>query len=148
MDPIMQKGGLTPDQKLRRGMYECLEKREKNPKQVNIIGNDLALQPDCEMLGLLRARGYTVKDLTTCESFEEYLSMAESFLNIVTYPPAKVAGEALSKRLDMEFLYLPQTFDYDAVLVIVLVYGFGFETELRVSVQASGAAYVQLAFSL
>lgn len=115
MDPIMQKGGLTPDQKLRRGMYDCLEKREKNPKQVNIIGNDLALQPDCEMLGLLRARGYTVKDLTTCESFEEYLSMAESFLNIVTYPPAKVAGEALSKRLDMEFLYLPQTFDYDEI---------------------------------
>ena len=115
MDPIMQKGGLTPDQKLRRAMYDCLEKKERNPKQVNIIGNDLALQPDCEMLGLLRARGYTVKDLTTCESFEEYLSMAESCLNIVTYPPAKVAGEALSKRLDMEFLYLPQTFDYDEI---------------------------------
>ena len=81
MDPIMQKGGLTPDQKLRRAMYDCLEKKERNPKQVNIIGNDLALQPDCEMLGLLRARGYTVKDLTTCESFEEYLSMAESFFS-------------------------------------------------------------------
>lgn len=29
MDPIMQKGGMTPDQKLRMAMYDCLEEREK-----------------------------------------------------------------------------------------------------------------------
>lgn len=115
MDPIMQKGGMTPDQKLRKAMYDCLEQREKNEKQVNIIGNDLPLQPECEMLSLLRQNGYTVKDLTTCEDFEDYLSMAESTVNIVTYPPAKIGGEYLSKRLHMEFLYLPQTFHYEKI---------------------------------
>ena len=112
MDPIMQKGGMTPDQKLRMAMYDCLEEREKNPRQINIVGNDLALQPDCEMFALLKAGGYTVKDITACETFEEYLSMAESFLNIVTYPAARAGGEKLSERLGMKFLYLPQTFDY------------------------------------
>ena len=115
MDPIMQKGGITPDQKLRKAMYDCLEKREQRPEQINIIGNDLPLQPDCEMLSVLREHGCTVKDLTACDTFEEYLSMAESSVNIVTYPPAKMAGEALSERLGMRFLYLPQTFSYEEI---------------------------------
>ncbi len=115
MDPIMQKGGLTPDQKLRMTMYDCLEEREKNPRQINIVGNDLALHPDSEIFGMLREGGYTVKDITDCETFEEYLSMAESFFNIVTYPPAKAGGEKLSERLGMKFLYLPQTFDYGEI---------------------------------
>lgn len=115
MDPIMQKGGMTPDQKLRKAMYDCLEKREKKEKQVNIIGNDLPLQPECEMFSLLHQNGYTVKDLTTCKNFEEYLAMAESAVNIVTYPPAKMGGEYLSNRLNMRFLYLPQTFYYEEI---------------------------------
>ena len=68
MDPIMQKGGITPDQKLRKAMYDCLEKREQRPEQINIIGNDLPLQPDCEMLSVLREHGCTVKDLTACDT--------------------------------------------------------------------------------
>ncbi|MCD8018812.1 MAG: nitrogenase component 1 [Clostridiales bacterium] len=115
MDPIMQKDGWTPDQKLRKGMYDCLEKRDKNRKQINIIGNDLELQPDCEMLLMVKAAGYRVKDITTCKDFEEYLSMAESFLNISTYPPAKMGAEHLSRRLEMDHLYLPQTFHYEEI---------------------------------
>lgn len=115
MDPIMQKGGMTPDQKLRMAMYDCLEEREKNFRQINIVGNDLTLQPDCEMFTLLKNGGYKVKDITTCASFEEYLSMSESFLNIATYPSAKAGGEKLSKRLGMKFLYLPQTFNYEEI---------------------------------
>ena len=115
MDPIMQKGGMTPDQKLRIAMYDCLEKRPKNLKQVSIVGNDLTLQPDCEILSMLREGGYAVKDITTCETFEEYLSMSESVLNIATYPSAKAGGEKLSDRLETDFLYLPQTFDYEEI---------------------------------
>lgn len=115
MDPIMQKGGLTPDQKMRTGLYACLEKRKKNQRQINIIGNDLKLEESCEMLCFLKEAGYEVKDITTCENFEEYLSMSESFLNISCYPPAKVGAEHLSKRLDMKHLYLPACFDYDEI---------------------------------
>lgn len=115
MDPIMQKGGLTPDQKLRIGMYTCLEEREKNPKQINIIGNDLPLQPEAELLTMLRSAGYTIKDITTCQSFDEYLSMGESVCNLSMYPSAKIGAEKLSARLHMTHFYLPQTFSYEEI---------------------------------
>lgn len=115
MDPIMQKGGLTPDQKLRIGLYACLEEREKNPRQINIIGNDLPLEENSEILQFLLKEGYEVKDITRCIDFEEYLSMSESFLNLSFYPPAKVGAEQLSGRLGMKHLYLPNRFDYDGI---------------------------------
>lgn len=115
MDPIMQKGGLTPDQKLRIGLYACLEERKKNSKQINIIGNDLPTEENSEIIQFLSEKGYIIKDITRCHDFEEYLSMSESFLNLSFYPPAKVGAEKLSERLGMKHLYLPNSFDYDEI---------------------------------
>ena len=89
MDPIMQKEGLTPDQKLRNALYKPLPMREKNLKQINIIGNDFPTREETELKTIAKAAGYTVKDITECEGYEEYLSMSESFLNIACYPLAK-----------------------------------------------------------
>lgn len=115
MDPIMQKEGLTPDQKLRNALYKPLPMREKNLKQINIIGNDFPTREETELKQIAKAAGYTVKDITECETYEEYLSMSESFLNIACYPLAKYGAEQLSKRLGMKFLYLPFSFDYDEI---------------------------------
>ena len=111
----MQKEGLTPDQKLRTNLYACLEPRKKNPKQINIIGNDFPTKDSCELFTLLEQGGYDVKDISTCRDFEEYLSMSESILNLSYYPPAKVGAELLSKRLGMKHLYLPACFDYEEI---------------------------------
>ena len=115
MDPIMQKEGLTPDQKLRNALYKPLPMREKNLKQINIIGNDFPTREETELKTIAKAAGYTVKDITECEEYEEYLSMSESFLNIACYPLAKYGAEQLSKRLGMKFLYLPFSFHYDEI---------------------------------
>ena len=76
MDPIMQKEGLTPDQKLRNALYKPLPMREKNLKQINIIGNDFPTREETEVKIIAKAAGYTVKDITECEGYEEYLSMS------------------------------------------------------------------------
>lgn len=115
MDPIMQKEGLTPDQKLRNSLYKPLPVREKNLKQINIIGNDFPTREETELKRIARKAGYTVKDITECANYEEYLSMSESFLNIACYPLAKYGAQQLSKRLGMKFLYLPFSFNYDEI---------------------------------
>lgn len=115
MDPIMQKEGLTPDQKLRAALYDLLPMREKNARQVNLIGNDFPTREQSEIKQMLKKAGYTVKDLTECQTFEEYLSMAESFCNISCYPLAKYGAERLSKRLGMKHLYLPASFSYQEI---------------------------------
>lgn len=112
MNPIMRKSGLDPDRLIRRQLYSLLKPREKNEKSVNIIGNDLPTDESSELTALLRSGGISVKDITSCQSYNEYLEMAESAVNIVYYPAAKPAGEYLERRLGQKLLYLPSSFDY------------------------------------
>lgn len=115
MDPIMQKGGLSPDQKLRIAMYSCLKPGKTKEKAVNFIGSDLKVIGECEILSHLKANGYAIKDITLCKTYEEYLSMETSRLNIVSYPQARPGGKLLSERLSMEYVYFPQIFCYEKI---------------------------------
>ena len=89
MDPIMQKHGPTPDQKLRKAMYESLDSEpdKMDTKQISILGSDFALDKE--------------------------LGNAGTFL--CCYPSGKYGIELLAKRLDRTFLYLPLSFDYEEI---------------------------------
>lgn len=115
MDCILQKEGLTPDQKLRIKMYDILEKKPVRPHQVNFVGNDFSMREESEIKCLLRKAGWTWKDLTELSSLEEYLSMGESCLNICTYPLGQEGLRILSEKLEVPGLYLPMTWDYDKI---------------------------------
>ena len=88
MDPIMQKHGPTPDQKLRKAMYESLDSEpdEMDTKQISILGSDFAY-----------------KELGNAGTF------------LCCYPSGKYGIELLAKRLDRTFLYLPLSFDYEEI---------------------------------
>ena len=62
MDPIMQKHGLTPDQKLRKAIYDGLKVREENPKAVTILGSDFALDETSDIRRLLKWKHIEVKE--------------------------------------------------------------------------------------
>ncbi len=67
MDPIMQKHGLTPDQKLRKAIYDGLKMREEeNPKAVTILGSDFALDETSDIRRLLKWKHIEVKK--NCQS--------------------------------------------------------------------------------
>ena len=115
MDCILQKEGLTPDQKLRIKLYDILDKGPLNPRQVNIIGNDFPLADNSDIKRILRAAGRTWRDLTEMTSLDEYLQMGESILNICTYPLGQPGLEVLSKKLEIPGLYLPMAWDYEEI---------------------------------
>ena len=118
MDPIMQKGGITPDEKLRAGLYEGLMlsgKSWKDRTAVNILGNDFPTPKESELVRLIERAGCQVCDLTSCRSWEDYQKMADSFLNISTYPLARSGAEKLSGRMDVKHLHLPAVFSYDQI---------------------------------
>lgn len=117
MDCILQKAGVTPDQRLRRELYSCLEKRPLNRKSVNIIGNTLCVDEFCELVDLIKAAGCQLKQIPACKTFEEYLSMSESYLNLTLLPIGKMPAQVLMERLGMKHLYLPQCFGYDEITV-------------------------------
>lgn len=115
MNPIMRKSGLTPDQTMRRQLYSLLKPMERDESSVNIIGNDLPFEPGTDFVEMLHSAHSTLRDITSLESYDEYLKMASAAANIVTYPAALPAGQELEKRFGQKLIYLPQSFDFDEI---------------------------------
>lgn len=113
MIPTLRKSGLTPDQKMRIQMYSLLKPRPKNRKKINLIGSNLPLQQDGELMIFLKEHGYELQMLNWCDTYEDYLGMAEAFLNLYYEPIAGMAGEDLKKRLGQDVQYLPFVYQSD-----------------------------------
>jgi hypothetical protein len=115
MNPIMRKSGITPDELMRRQLYSLLDEQPKNPKAVNIIGNDLPFDAQSDFIQLIESSDWKLRDITACKSYAQYKEMAEASLNIYNIPAAFRSAERLEKRLGQEYLYMPQTFGYDEI---------------------------------
>ena len=115
MNPIMRKSKMSPDAKMRQQLYSLLKPREKDGKSVNIIGNIAEIHPESELLSMLRAGGFRVRDICWCRTYDEYQEMAESAANISWNPAAVPAGETLAERLGQEHFYLPLSYDFGEI---------------------------------
>lgn len=115
MDPIMQKNGITPEQKDRKAMLDPIRPLPVNPRSINVLGGDLAMREDNDIARVLRGHEYTVRELPTCRTYEDFLAMGESFLNLCYYPSGDYAVRMMKKRLDRDYLYLPSDYEYEAV---------------------------------
>ena len=115
MNPTMRKSGLTPDQLMRRQLYAPLAPCPSEPMTANLIGNDRPTDGSSELARLVRQAGWKLRDITACKTFEEYLAMAKSTLEITYLPTAAAAGDALERRLGRKHLYLPLSYDFDEI---------------------------------
>ncbi len=115
MNPTMRKSGLTPDQLMRRQLYAPLAPCTSEPKTANLIGNDRPTDESSELARLVREAGWQLRDITDCKTFDEYLAMAKSALEITYLPTAAAAGDALERRLGRKHLYLPLSYDFDEI---------------------------------
>lgn len=113
MDPIMQKHGLTPDQKLRKAMYDPLPERDADEHVVSMFGSDFALDESSDIRRLMDRYGYTLRELPACHTWEDYLKLSEGSVFLDIYPAGKYGMEMQARRLGREHLYLPGNFDYE-----------------------------------
>lgn len=111
MNLIMRKTVGAADPLMRKQMYSLLRPVHKI-KSVNVLGNVKALPETCELVQMLEADGYEVKDVCKCKNYDEFLSMSESVANISTMPYSDNANLVLSERLGQMPLILPLCFDY------------------------------------
>ena len=56
-----------------------------------------------------------MRDITACRTYDEYLEMAKSAVNIAYLPTAAIGCEEVSKRLGAKGLYLPNAFEADKI---------------------------------
>ena len=115
MDPIMQKHGLTPDQKLRKAMYDPLLACEAEEKTVSVFGSDFALDESSDIKRLLKRYDYKILELQSCKSWQDLQDMGKGSLFIDSYPAGKYGMEAQARRLGRKSLYLPGSFDYEEI---------------------------------
>ena len=111
MDPIMQKKGYTPDQKLRRAMFSHFAPEEPVKGVAAILGNDFRLPDDSDICRMLREAGYTVRQIQDCRTYRDYLDLGKAELFIAVYPPGRYGAELAAGKMGRRFLYLPGTFD-------------------------------------
>ena len=112
MTPTMRQT-VSPAVQMAQQLYSALKPLPLNPKAVNIVGNDRPTYQRSELWELLR--GLKVRDITTCATYEDYLQMAESSVNISYLPIANASGELLKERFGSKHFYLPMSFDFDII---------------------------------
>jgi hypothetical protein len=100
---------------MRSRLYMLLHEREKDPRAVAIIGNDLPTDEDSNLVRILKCMGLKVHEITSCKTYDEYQQMAESDVYISYNPDAAPGGDMLSERLGGRHYALKFSFDYDEI---------------------------------
>jgi hypothetical protein len=114
MDPVMQKRGTTPDQRLRRAMSEIIPELPENVDVISFAGSDMPASHN-DFKTILVFNNKTVKDTANCKTLDEYLSIGETSLFICQYPAGLMATQTITKRLNRKFIYAPLSFGFDTI---------------------------------
>ena len=114
MTPTMRFSGLPPVPTMYRQMFVPLPETAKDGG-VNIIGYNWVFEESCELVRIIKNSGRVLRQLPGCVSYQQYLEMAKSSLNITVIPEASAAGEELEQRLGQKHLYLPVSWDFEKI---------------------------------
>lgn len=116
MYALTREGRKPPMVHVRQSIYSLLAPRKKKSTSVNLLGHFAPLVDDCELYDLLRQAGVKkIREISRCESYEEYLSMAEANFNLVLDPEARYAAEDIRKRLNIPWIELTRLYQTDKI---------------------------------
>lgn len=117
MDPIAREGRRAPMVSVQTAISSALEPvLEKDEHAVNIIGNFVPLNMRSELYDFLEKKGYkTIRQISSCATYEEYMKMAEGSLNLVINPQAVQAAEQMEKKLGIPYVHMRNTYGPDRI---------------------------------
>ncbi len=116
MYALTREGRIPPMVSVRRTVYDLLEKRERNPRAVNLLGEFAPYDDRSELYEILKSLGVeTIHEISRCEDFEEYLSMAEANFNIILNPESRLAGEDFKDRLGIPSIEMTRVYQIDKI---------------------------------
>lgn len=118
MDPIMQKTGPSPDQKLRKAMMDILEPSPSFSARTALLGDIYALDPDSELMRLIEAadkksgmRSVPLQ-IQDCSTLAEYRSFSSREVLITRSFLSASSVRQTARRLGAQALYLPAEAGY------------------------------------
>lgn len=115
MDPVMQKTGITPEQRERKAMVDPIQALPEDPRLVSVLSDDLRLPEDSDVFRLLVGAGFEVRQLHDCATWEEYLGLGASTLFLTRSYFGAWGLAKMAARIGRRALYLPPSLGYDAI---------------------------------
>ena len=115
MDPIMQKTGLTPEQRERAAMVDVLEELPEDRRLVAVVADDLRLPGDSDLARLVADAGRRLRQLHDARSFADYRSLGAGALLLTRTAFGWHGLERAARRLGRTALYLPPALSYDGI---------------------------------
>ncbi len=112
MEPITQKEGLSPDQRLRKAMYDPLPVGPAREKTAAILGSDFRLDAGADLRRMLEESGWTLLEIQNYDTYADYLELGQAQVMFSTFPRGQYGAEKTAKRLGRRQFYLPGSFSY------------------------------------
>ncbi|MCR5371882.1 MAG: nitrogenase component 1 [Solobacterium sp.] len=120
MCPITRFSGDLPLTELQHDMYAALPAaRVPKQKLAAFIGTNIAPDPQCELVQILEDNGYRALHIQACDSYEDYLAVRSSSLNLCMMPFGKSAGELLQERYGTPFIPYLLKYDFTSIRSVI-----------------------------
>jgi len=114
MDPVMQKRSTTPDQRLRKAMFDIIPDLPSDGS-VSVIGCDMKPDDANDIKKVLEGAGKVIRDEADIATLDDYYSLGRAEFFVCSYPAGLLGASALSIRTGRPYKYLPFTFGYDEI---------------------------------
>lgn len=115
MEPITQKEGLSPDQRLRKAMYDPLPVGPAREKTAAILGSDFRLDASADLRRMLEESGWTLLEIQNYNTYADYLELGQAQVMFSTFPRGQYGAEETANRLGRRQFYLPGSFSYGEI---------------------------------
>lgn len=116
INPIAVDLETEPMKKMQSGLYSLLENPPVRDAGVTVVGGFVPLPADCELHRALAAVGAgPVRHVTACETFDEYLQLAQSSTVLSAGGMGDAMAEAFGERFGMQRIVWHPTYALDQV---------------------------------
>ena len=109
-NPVAFHEKIKPGERAHAQLFSLLSPAEKDDG-INFIGNFVPLHPDNELFAILSEWSIApVRQIFACKSYDEYMRLANSRLNLVLHEMGTYAAQQMKERLGMDWLFLPPSY--------------------------------------
>ena len=110
MYALTREGRRPPMVHVRQTLYSLLAPMEKEPRSVNILGNFAPLAEGELQKYLLKAGVKNIRQIGTCQTYDEFLKMGSANFNIVTNPEVRAAADDMTRMLGIPYIELTRVY--------------------------------------
>ncbi len=116
MYALTREGRKPPMVHVRQSLYSLLEPMKKRPNAVDLLGFFAPVVDDCELYRYLRSLGVkTIREISRCPDYDEFLKMAEANFSLVLHPEARFAAADMNERLGIPSIELTRLYQLDRI---------------------------------